>query len=253
MKLPVIFVGHGSPMNGIANNSFTKGWEELASLFPKPTAILAISAHWYTRGIRVNNEWHPRQIFDMSGFPKELYQVEYRPPGLPWLAKSVAELLSEPVIIDNCWGIDHGIWSVLTHMYPEADIPVSQLSIPSGLSGEAYFKLGEELSPLRDEKVLILCSGNVVHNLRMLDWSMELGGYTWANEFDEYIKTHILNHNNEKIWSVGKNPAVPTREHFIPLLYALGASNPQDQIRVFNDERAYGSISMTSYLFGGKV
>jgi len=253
-KMPVLFVGHGSPMNAIENNRFSREWSNLASQIPKPEAILSVSAHWVTDGLFVNNQDHPKTIYDMYGFPQELYEVKYAPPGAPELASQVIRLMGNKVTVDNHWGIDHGTWSVLNHMFPAADIPTIQLSIDANATMEDHFQIGRMLQVLRTQGILILGSGNVVHNLSLVNWGNP-NGETWAVEFDQYIKQNILNHNYEKVVDYqlaggASNRAFYTAEHFVPLLVALGSSTLEDSIQVFNDECIMGSISMTGYLFG---
>lgn len=253
MKLPVLFVGHGSPMNAVETNAFTEQWEMLGQLLPKPKVILAISAHWYTEKTRTSAVLEPRMIYDMYGFPKELYELVYPVKGSPELANTLIECLGSDVVIDNRWGIDHGTWSVLCKMYPAADIPVIQLSVNLNASPKAHFEMGQKLAKLREEGVLIFGSGNVVHNLSLINWSMS-GGYPWAEEFDQYVKTHILNRDFEAIVDYHKagkcaEKAFYTPDHFYPLLYVLGASDASDEIEVFNDVCLMGSMSMTGYVF----
>ena len=190
-KMPALFIGHGSPMNAIEDNQYTRNWIEIAGEFPKPKAILAISAHWYTDGSRITDEAHPKMVYDMYGFPDELYKVLYEAKGAPELAHLTKDLIKRDVKIDNSWGYDHGTWSVLCKMYPEADIPVYQLSVDSSASAQTHFKIGQEISALREKGVLILGSGNVVHNLSKISWEME-GGHPWAVDFDNYIKNKII-------------------------------------------------------------
>lgn len=253
-KMPVLFVGHGSPMNAIENNSFTKSWEALGHELPKPQAILSVSAHWYTEGTFVNDSEHPRMVYDMYGFPPALYQVQYPAPGAPETARKVASLLQPGASVDNSWGLDHGSWSVLCRMFPGADIPVFQLSV-NGLAGaQKHFELGQRLAVLREQGVLIFGSGNVVHNLRRVDWD-NAGGYPWAEEFDGYIREKIQARAfgdvvDYRAAGASATLSVPTPDHFYPLLYALGASDAADNVTVLNDACTMGSLSMTSYLFG---
>lgn len=253
-RMPVLFAGHGSPMNAIENNRFSREWANLGTRFPKPKAILSISAHWVTDGCHVNNQENPKPVYDMYGFPQELYQLVYAPPGAPALANQVISLLGDRTKVDNHWGIDHGTWSVLNHLFPDADIPTMQLSIDANATMEDHFQTGQKLQSLREEGVLILGSGNVVHNLSLIDWENR-GGEPWAVEFDLYIKQNILNHNFENVvdyhlaGDVSK-PAFFTTEHYVPLLVALGSTLVEDPIYIFNDECVMGSISMTGYLFG---
>lgn len=251
--MPILFVGHGSPMNAIEDNVYTRGWEGIARQIPKPEAILAISAHWYTKGIRIADAAKPKTVYDMYGFPDELYQVTYNAPGAPELAHLTKGLISRDVQIDNSWGIDHGTWSVLHKMYPEADIPVCQLSVDRSANAETLFAIGQQLSALREKGVLIFASGNVVHNLTKICWGME-GGLPWAVEFDTYIMDKITNKQYQDVVhyeNVGKSSelAFLTPEHFYPLLYVLGASRLEDRLAIFNDSCTKGSLSMTCYLF----
>ncbi len=252
MKMPVLFVGHGSPMNAIEDNEFSRAWRALGEGMPKPRAILAVSAHWYVPGTRVNDAEQTRQIYDMYGFPRALYRLKYEAPGAPELAAEARALL--PAAIDNRWGIDHGTWSVLCHMFPEADIPVTQLSVDLSAPAQAHYKMGQALRPLREKDVLILASGNVVHDLRRVAWEME-GGFPWADEFDEYIRRAIVEDRPEDVVRYERagacaREAFPTPDHFDPLLYALGAREPGEPAEVFANRRVLGSLSMTGYRFG---
>jgi len=252
-RMPALFIGHGSPMNAIEDNDFARTWEQLADKIPKPKAILSVSAHWYTPGTRITDNKAPRTIYDMYGFPEELYQIVYNAPGDPELAHKAKAMISKNVEIDNTWGFDHGTWAVLCRIYPKANIPVVQLSVNRNARMEGHFKIGQEISKLRDEGVLILGSGNIVHNLGMVNWGMD-SGYDWADEFDEYIKTSIMNRNfanvinYQKLGIAGKR-AVPIADHYAPLLYVLGAARAEDAVAVLNEARTLGSISMTCYLF----
>jgi 4,5-DOPA dioxygenase extradiol len=252
-KMPVIFIGHGSPMNAIEDNKFTRKWSEIAAGIPKPEAIMAISAHWYTDGVRIMDEVNPKIIYDMSGFPKELYEVEYKAVGAPELAHFTKSLIDTSITIDNSWGYDHGTWAVLNVMYPNADIPVYQLSVNSRASADAHFAIGKQLKVLRDKGVLIFGSGNVVHNLARVNWDMD-GGYDWAYDFDNYIKDKISKREYHQVieyQKAGKSAelAFTTPDHFFPLLYVLGALNEDDRVLVYNNSCVMGSLSMTSYVF----
>lgn len=252
-RMPVIFVGHGSPMNAIEDNTFTKGWERMAAEIPKPKAILSVSAHWYTKGTRITDSIQPKLVYDMYGFPEELYKVVYPAKGAPELAQLTMGLIKREVKADNSWGYDHGTWSVLCKMYPEADIPVFQLSVDSQAEAEVHFTMGKELTSLREQGVLIVGSGNVVHNLSRINWEDE-GGYPWAEDFDAYIKDRIIKREFQDVINYkngGKSAALvfPTPEHYYPLLYVLGASGDEDKLSIFNDTCILGSLSMTSYLF----
>jgi 4,5-DOPA dioxygenase extradiol len=254
LKMPALFVGHGSPMNAIEDNNYTRTWKNIAQSIPKPEVILSVSAHWYTKGTRIMNEEKPRTVYDMYGFPEELYRVKYHTAGSPEMAKAVKELISRDSKYDNSWGIDHGTWSVLVHMYPDRDIPVFQISIDADASPEEHYKIGRELRTLREQGVLIFGTGNIVHNLRLVDWHKANKGFDWAYEFDEYIYENILNKNHENILKyeeLGRisRLAVPTPEHFDPLLYVLGASYEDDKISVYNQSCELGSLTMTAYLW----
>lgn len=250
-QMPVLFVGHGSPMNAIEDNVFSAQWKRLGEQLPRPQAILSVSAHWFTEGTRVTDAPAPKMVYDMYGFPDELYKVTYPAPGSPRFAGMVRELL--PAQVDNTWGLDHGSWSVLRRLYPQADIPVFQLSVNRQASAAEHFALGQRLRTLREQGVLILGSGNVVHNLAKVNWNMD-GGYPWADEFDSYVRDNILLRNFDNVIHydhAGDIAAIafPMLDHYAPLLYVLGASDEHDQITVFNDERVLGSLSMTGYLF----
>lgn len=247
--MPTIFIGHGSPMNAIENNIYTEKWKEIGEKKEKPKAILCISAHWFTRGSLTSNEENPRTVYDMYGFPKELYEIVYDAPGAPLLANEISEKLG--IDIDNSWGIDHGTWSVLHHMFPNRDVPVFQISVDGTKDARYHYELGQKLKSLRDEGILILGSGNIVHNLRLVDFN-EKGGYDFAIEFDEKIKNDILNNNHENIINYKDygdiaTLSVPTEDHFAPLLYVLGASD--GDARVLCEGYDLGAISMTSYIF----
>jgi len=252
-KMPILFVGHGSPMNAIGFNDYSRSWAKIAGDIPKPEAILAISAHWYTDGSRITDAVNPKMVYDMYGFPDELYKIEYKAKGSPELAYLTKNLIKKEVKIDNSWGYDHGTWSVLCKMYPDADIPVYQLSVDRNASADTHFQLGQEISALREKGVLIVASGNVVHNLSKINWDME-DGYPWAIEFDNYIKEKIIEKQYQDVINykkAGKSSELAffTPEHFYPLLYILGASKEDDRLSVFNNSCAMGSTSMTCYLF----
>ena len=253
-KMPLLFVGHGSPMNAIEDNDYTRTWRGIAERIPRPEVILSVSAHWFTNGTKIMNEEYPKTIYDMYGFPQELYEVTYNTPGSPDIAKYCRELISRETKFDNSWGIDHGTWSVLVHMYPDRDIPVFQISIDANASPEEHYKIGKELRTLREQGVLIFGTGNIVHNLRLVDWHKANKGFDWAYEFDEYIYENIQNRDHEnilKFYQLGNiaKLAVPTPDHFNPLLYMLGASDEDDIISVHNKSCELGSLTMTSYLW----
>ncbi|WP_294856117.1 4,5-DOPA dioxygenase extradiol [uncultured Oscillibacter sp.] len=251
--MPALFVGHGSPMNAVEENRFVEEWKSLGNKIPRPAAILAVSAHWFTEGTRVTDAQAPRTVYDMYGFPDELYKIVYPAKGAPEFAHLAKSMISRKVTIDNSWGHDHGTWSVLHRIYPDADIPVFQLSVDRGLSPREHYQIGRELSALQKQGVLIFGSGNVVHNLARVNWGMD-GGYPWAEEFDAYIKEHVMARQNENVINyqqAGASAAmsVPTPDHFSPLLYVLGASENAERVTVFNDACTLGALSMTSYLF----
>jgi 4,5-DOPA dioxygenase extradiol len=253
-KMPVLFIGHGSPMNAIEDNSFTQSWKEMVKKVPIPKAILVVSAHWYVKGTRILADEKPKMTYDMYGFPKDLYQVSYDAPGAVETAKRVQKLLGNTVQVDNSWGYDHGNWVVLHKMYPNCDIPVTQLSVDQTLSAKGHFLLGQKLKPLRDEGVLILASGDVVHNLQRVNWD-STSGYDWAETFDHQIRDEILagryeNVINYEAFGKAAQCSVPTPDHYYPLLYMIGAADADDNVTVYNDACVMGSLSMTSYMLG---
>jgi 4,5-DOPA dioxygenase extradiol len=255
--MPALFVGHGSPINAVAENSSVAAWREAAARMPRPRAILCISAHWETEGTFVTAMVHPKTIHDFYGFPNELYRVEYPAPGSPELAGRVRELVSRTEVRpdDGCsWGLDHGAWSVLRRMYPEADIPVVQLSLDRTRPARFHYDLAAGLVPLRSEGVLVLGSGNLVHNLRLLEWDAARP-YPWAAEFDRLAAELILAGEHERLVdypALGEAArlAVPTNEHYLPLLYALALQQPGEEVGFFAEGVVYGSISMRSLRIG---
>jgi len=251
--MPVIFIGHGSPMNAIEENEYTKGWKEITNSIPKPAAILSISAHWVTNGTKVSTVENPKTIHDFYGFPKELYDVEYKAKGSTEIALKTIELLDGIAVADNSWGLDHGTWSVLNVMYPNADIPVYQMSIDMNAMPEELFEIGKKLKSLRDSNILIMGSGNIVHNLGIMNFSME-NGFDLAIEFNDYITKKIEQRDFESILNYknlgnAAKLAVPTTEHFVPLLYILGATSDSDKVKIFNRSYMAGSLAMTSFVF----
>lgn len=250
-KMPVLFTGHGSPMNAIGVNRARDEWRRMGQTLERPRVILAVSAHWATRGLRVRDSGENPQINDMSGFPPALYQIHYEPAGSPETARRVLELLGGAAA-GNDWGIDHGVWSVLCNMYPSADIPVVMISTDLTADARAQFEVGRRLAPLREEGALILASGNVVHNLRSVDWD-RTDGYDWADRFDRRVRDAVLAGDFETPLAyqtlADAEKAVPTPDHYYPLLTALGAVSPADRVTVWNEYRELGSMSMTSYLF----
>lgn len=253
-KMPVIFVGHGSPMNAIEDNEYSRTWRDIAKRIPKPEVIISISAHWFTKGTKIMNEEAPKTIYDMYGFPRELYEVKYNSPGSPDFAKKAKELISKETEYDNSWGIDHGTWSVLVHMFPERNIPVFQISVDAYAPPKVHYKIGRELRSLREEGALIFGTGNIVHNLRLVDWHMGSKGFDWAYEFDDFIYENILNKNHGNILNYKEKcnaaiHAVPVPDHFYPLLYSLGAIYEDDKVSVFNKSCELGSLTMTGYIW----
>jgi len=255
-KTPLLFVGHGSPMNAIEENRFVAGWREIALSVVKPVAILCISAHWETKGTFVTAMQNPKTIHDFGGFPKELYNIQYPAPGSPEFAKETKKLVKFTNIeLDQEWGLDHGCWSVIRHMYPLADVPVFQMSLDYYQQGRYHFDLAGELRLLRERGVLIIGSGNIVHNLRMVDWNNPESGYDWALEANEGIKDMIVTQDYDKLTRIKElsqayRLAVPTPEHFNPLLYIMGLKEKGEDISFFNDALVMGSIAMTSVKIG---
>jgi len=250
--MPVLFVGHGSPMNAIGTNPARLGWQNMGKTLGKPSVIVAVSAHWMTEGTAVRRAADNPQVNDMYGFPQALYEVHYEPKGSIEVADRVLEALGGAAKVDNTWGIDHGVWSVLSNMYPQADVPVVMVSVDPDADPQQQYAIGQQLRALRDEGAMMVCSGNVVHNLRRVNWQMD-DGYDWARQFDGHIKTLIQQRQHGAIVSFRQLPnhdkAIPTTEHFLPLLTALGATDERDQVSVFNDYCELGSMSMTSYVF----
>ena len=247
----VVFIGHGSPMNAIENNEFSESWKFLSRKIKKPKIILAISAHWYTDGQFVRTAESNEQIYDMYGFPRELYKIKYEPKNDVDFAKRIISELD--VKEDNSWGIDHGIWSILCKTYPSADIPVVMLSVDKNKSPREQYEFGKELKKLLNDDIVVVASGNIVHNLQLIDYNKQ-DGFNWANKFDNFIKENIINKNIEAIVNFNNNifdyrHSVPTPEHFYPLLIALGCAQEYKQVEIFNEGCSLGSISMTSYIF----
>jgi 4,5-DOPA dioxygenase extradiol len=252
--MPVLFLGHGSPMNAIEDNEFSLAWQEAAREIPQPKAILCISAHWETRGSQVTAMEAPRTIHDFYGFPRLLFEKQYPAPGSPDLAARVSKLASPSTVLpDHSWGLDHGTWSVLCRMYPKADVPVVQLSLDRSHENAHHYELGRALKQLRQEGVLIIGSGNIVHNLRMMVW--EDTAFDWAVEYDAKIKQWILDGDHEAIIQYEKHGnaamlSVNSAEHYLPLLYILGLKEQNEQISFFTDKLWGGSLSMRSVRFG---
>jgi 4,5-DOPA dioxygenase extradiol len=254
-RMPVLFVGHGNPMNAILQNEFTQQWQKLGREIPKPKAILSVSAHWLTRGTAVTAMEMPKTIHDFGGFPQELFDQQYPVKGSPELAKEVTKLVTKTTVHeDHDWGLDHGTWSVLKPMYPEADIPVFQLSLDYYKGPQYHYELAQQLKELRHKGVLIMGSGNIVHNLRMVDFQNRMQ-YDWAASFDARIKSFIDSGDHQSIIDYEKlgseaRMAVPTNDHYLPLLYPLALQDKKDEVSYFNDKIDASSISMRSVLIG---
>lgn len=245
--MPILFIGHGSPMNAIEDNPFSRSLVRLAAELPRPRAIVCVSAHWQTRGTRVTGDAHPRTIHDFGGFPQELYDVRYPAPGDPELAREAAGLTG--AVIDDSWGFDHGSWSVIRRMYPEADVPMVELSLDAGASPAEHYGIGRRLAPLRDDGVLIVGSGNLVHNLMAIRWEDGARPYPWAVEFDEWVRDRLLAHDDAALidyLSLGDTArhAHPSNEHYLPLLYAAALRREGEQVSFFHEGIEMGSLSM---------
>lgn len=252
--MPVLFIGHGSPMNGIEHNTFSESWAHLAKEIPVPKAIIVVSAHWLSRGTKITAMDFPETIHDFGGFPKELFDVQYPAPGNPELAKETASIIkSAEAELVHDWGLDHGAWTVIRNMYPDAKIPVLQLSIDYTKGPQFHYELAKELASLRSKGVLIMGSGNMVHNLRMVSFDKINAefGFDWAIEMNEVFKKHISTRNHQALInyeSLGNAAklAVPTPDHYYPLLYALGLQGKNEEAFIFNDKLMAGSLTMTS-------
>ena len=257
--MPVLFLGHGSPMNAIEENQFVSGFKEIAQSLPTPAAILCISAHWFTNGTKVTSMIIPRTIHDFSGFPQALYEVQYPAKGSPALANETKNLLFPTHIdLDEKWGLDHGAWSVIKHLYPQANIPIIELSIDYTKSAQHHFDLAKKLQVLRNKGILIIGSGNIIHNLRLVDFQhieKDNYGYAWAIEAKEKLYNYINNRDfqpliNYHTLSTAVQLSIPTPEHYLPLIYTLGLQQKEENILFFNDKLVGGSISMTSIKIG---
>lgn len=255
--MPTLFIGHGSPMNGIEDNVFSQKWVELGKTIPVPTAVLVVSAHWFTKGTYITAMDFPQTIHDFGGFPQALFDVQYPAPGNPELAKKIAQLIQSTTVgLDHDWGLDHGTWTVIRRMYPEANMPVLQLSIDYSRDAQFHYDLAKELYALRKKGILIIGSGNMVHNLRMLNWPMiNGGGFDWALEINEKFKDLILNNNHQALihyQNLGKEAllAIPTPEHYLPLMYNLGLKKEDEALSFFNDMAVGGSLTTTSVFIG---
>lgn len=257
-KMPLLFLGHGSPMNAIEDNEFVASFQKLGKDIERPSAILVISAHWETRGTFVTAMEHPATIHDFGGFPQALFDVQYPAPGSPELAVATQQLVSHTdVQLDDKWGLDHGSWSVVKHLYPQADVPVIQMSIDYTQPASYHYELAKELAKLRHKGVLIIGSGNIVHNLRMVSWQHLNSnyGFDWAIEANNKMKAFILDGNHQALIDFRKQGkafdlAIPTPEHYLPLIYSLALQDKQDEVMLFNDSPVGGSLSMTSLKIG---
>jgi len=258
-SMPVFFFGHGSPMNAIEENEFSKEWQRIGQSMPAPKAILCISAHWLTRGTFVTAMEHPKTIHDFGGFPKELFDVQYPAPGSPALARETADLFNHTKVgLDQEWGLDHGCWSVVKHLYPDASVPVIQMSIDYGQPMHYHYELAALLSSLRKKGILIIGSGNMVHNLRMVAWDkMDVPGFAfdWATEANTKMKAFIDRYDHQALINYRQQGkafelAIPTPDHYIPMIYTLALQEKNEQIHYFNDKAVMGSLTMTSFRIG---
>jgi len=272
--MPAVFFGHGSPMNALGENCYTDAWKRIGASMPKPEAILCISAHWYGRGTAVTAMPQPRTIHDFGGFPQELFEFQYPVPGSPRLAERVRNLLAPvetanatslsrgprlvpigDVRLDQDWGLDHGTWSVLTHAFPKANVPVVQLSLDASQSPRAHYELGMRLAPLRDEGVLIVGSGNVVHNLERIQWADDAKPYDWATRFNEKVRAHLAAREHRPLIGYEKlgedaRLGIPTPEHYLPLLYIISQQDENETFSFPADGIEHGSISMLTTVVG---
>jgi 4,5-DOPA dioxygenase extradiol len=254
--MPAVFLGHGSPMNTLETNRYTDAWRKIGERAGKPRAVLCVSAHWYIRGVAVTAMPKPETIHDFRGFPQALNDFQYPAPGSPALASRVRELLYPlDVQMDQQWGLDHGTWSVLAHVFPQADVPVVQLAIDGTQPPQFHYDLGRRLAPLRDEGVLIVGSGNVVHNLRTLKFSGERSAYDWATRFDEHVRTHLLARDHASLvhydmLGEAAQLSVPTPDHYLPLLYVIALQGEDEKISIPVDGIEAGSISMLTAVVG---
>lgn len=259
VKMPVLFIGHGSPMNAIEDNEFSKRWGQMGKEIPTPKAVVVVSAHWLTKGTMVTAMPNPKTIHDFGGFPQALFDVQYPAPGSPELATEIQKLITNPAVeLDHDWGLDHGTWSVVKHMYPNADIPVLQLSVDYYKPAAYHYELAKQLLALRKKGVLIIGSGNMVHNLRMVAWdklSEPEYGFEWALEMNDIFKNKISNGFHKELIQYEKlhkaaTLAIPTPDHYYPLLYILALQTDNDKVEFFNDKAVGGSLTMTSVKIG---
>jgi 4,5-DOPA dioxygenase extradiol len=257
--MPVLFLGHGNPMNAIEDNEFVQGWRRIGKTLPRPNAILCISAHWETRGTYVTAMEKPRTIHDFGGFPQKLFEVDYPAPGSPELAKETQRLIRKTEVqLDEQWGLDHGAWSVIMHLFPKADVPVIEMSLDRFQPAKYHYELARDLAPLRRKGVLIIGSGNMVHNLRMVAWDqfhVDNYSYDWALEASSKMKQYLVEGKHQNLInfkSEGKafDLAIPTPEHYLPLLYTLALKEDHEPLSLFNDKAVAGSLTMTSVKIG---
>ena len=255
--MPALFIGHGSPMNAIARNSYTQWLNQLGQKIPSPRAILVISAHWLTQGTWITEMPQPRTIHDFYGFPEALFQIQYPAPGSPETAQSIRQQIDEPKIQGDFshWGLDHGTWSILRHLYPQAQIPVLQLSIDLAQPPTYHVQLGKKLATLRDQGILLIGSGNLVHNLQALKWEQNAQAYDWALEYDEWLKEMLTQRDFKSVLldfhqSEAGRLSIPSLEHYYPLHYILGAADAHESLKFEYEEIQNGSISMRSFSLG---
>lgn len=257
--MPVLFIGHGSPMNSIEDNEFSQRWQKMGKEIPQPKAVVVISAHWLTKGTFVTAMSQPKTIHDFGGFPQVLFDIQYPAPGNPELATEIQKMIVNPAVeLDHDWGLDHGTWSVVKHMYPNADIPVLQLSIDYHKPAQYHYELAKQLLNLRKKGVLIIGSGNMVHNLRMVAWdkmNVDNYGYDWALEMNDIFKSKISNKDHQALFNYERlnsaaKLAIPTPDHYFPLIYSLALQTDNDKIEFFNDKAVGGSLTMTSVKIG---
>lgn len=258
-RMPVLFVGHGSPMNAIEENEFVEGWRNIGKTIPCPKAILCVSAHWETKGTFVTAVPKPQTIHDFGGFPKALFDVQYPAPGSPELAHETKRIITKTTVgLDEKWGLDHGAWSVIRRIYPEADVPVIEMSLDYGQGPQHHYELGKQLAALRNKGVLIIGSGNLVHNLRMVAWNKMNEpeyGFDWVIQANDKFKQLIQSGNHKELinyTSLGREVqlAVPTPDHYLPLLYTLALKEENEAVSFFNDKAVMGSLTMTSVRIG---
>lgn len=256
--MPTLFIGHGSPMNAIETNEFSLSWQKLGKDLPKPNAIICVSAHWETKGTLITAMKNPKTIHDFGGFPQALFDVQYPAPGNKELALETQKIITKTQIgLDEQWGLDHGTWSILKHLYPKADVPVLQLSLDYTKPAQYHYELAKELITLRKKGVLIIGSGNIVHNLGLVDWSKLHSpnyGFDWALEANAKIKEFVVSNNYRDLINYSQQGkafqlAIPSPDHYLPLLYILGLNHQQDEVTVFNDKAVMGSLTMTSFMF----